>query len=99
MKFERKKTCPVVAETYQENATYWQTEQLTSRLPYTPKPSFWRSNKQDLMVVATEIIHFPMLFIFFNPLPVMPILGSSNSAANKDVMSKKYGQLGIKLSD
>ena len=24
----------------------------------------------------------------FNPLPFMPILGSSNSAANKDMMSK-----------
>ena len=24
----------------------------------------------------------------FNPLPDMPILGSSNSAANKDMMSK-----------
>ena len=32
----------------------------------------------------------------FNPLPDMPILGSSNSAANKDMMSK-YGQTGIQL--
>ena len=28
----------------------------------------------------------------------MPILGSSNSAANKD-MFQKYGQMGIQLSD
>ena len=28
----------------------------------------------------------------------MPILGSSNSAANKDMMSK-YGQVGIQLPD
>ena len=34
----------------------------------------------------------------FSPLPHMPILGSSNSAANKDMMSK-YGQMGIHLSD
>ena len=27
-------------------------------------------------------------FSFFNPLPDMPILGSSNSAANKDIMSE-----------
>ena len=32
-----------------------------------------------------------------NPLPHMPILGFSNSAANKDMMSK-YGQMGIQLS-
>ena len=35
---------------------------------------------------------------FLNPFPDMPILGSSNSAANKDVMSK-YGQVGIQLPD
>ena len=34
----------------------------------------------------------------FNPLPDIPILGSSNSSANKDIMSK-YGQMGILLSD
>ena len=28
----------------------------------------------------------------------MPILGSSNSEANKDMMAK-YGQMGIQLSD
>ena len=28
------------------------------------------------------------VFTLFNPLPDMPILGSSNSAANKDMMSK-----------
>ena len=31
---------------------------------------------------------FPTLFLNFNPLPDMPILGFSNSAANKDIMSK-----------
>ena len=35
----------------------------------------------------------------FNPLPDVPILGFSNSAENKDMMSKKYGQMGIQLSD
>ena len=39
-----------------------------------------------------------MLSILFNPLPDMPILGFSNSAANKD-MSPKYGQMGLQLSD
>ena len=36
-----------------------------------------------------------------NILPNMPILGSSNSAANEDMMSKKKknGQMGIQLSD
>ena len=34
----------------------------------------------------------------FNPLPDMPILGFSNSAASKDMMSK-YRQMGIQLSD
>ena len=34
-----------------------------------------------------------------NPLPDMPILGSSNSAANKDTMSKNIRQMGIQLSD
>ena len=29
-----------------------------------------------------------MISVFNNPLPDMPILGSSNSAANKDVVSK-----------
>ena len=33
-----------------------------------------------------------------NPLPDMPILGFSNSAANKDMMLK-YGQMGTQLSD
>ena len=37
-------------------------------------------------------------FSAFNPLPDMPILGFSNSAANKDT-SPKYGQIGIQLSD
>ena len=31
---------------------------------------------------------FSPLLTMFNPLPDMPILGSSNSAANKDMMSK-----------
>ena len=34
----------------------------------------------------------------FNPSPDMPILGSSISAANKDMMAK-YRQMGIQLSD
>ena len=33
----------------------------------------------------------------FNPLPDMPISGSSNSALYKDMMSK-HGQMGIQLS-
>ena len=35
--------------------------------------------------------------LLLNPLPVMLTLGSSNSAANKD-MIQKYGQIGIQLS-
>ena len=34
----------------------------------------------------------------FNPLPDMPILGSSNSAANKDMMSNIWTN-GVQLSD
>ena len=34
----------------------------------------------------------------FNPLPDMPILGSSNSAANKNMMSKIWTN-GVHLSD
>ena len=34
-----------------------------------------------------------------NPLPYMPILGSSMSPANKDMMSEKYWQMGIQFSD
>ena len=34
----------------------------------------------------------------FNPLPRMPILGSSNSAANKDMMSKIRAN-GVHFSD
>ena len=33
-----------------------------------------------------------------NPLPHMPILCSSSSAANKDMMAKKWGQIGIQLT-
>ena len=33
-----------------------------------------------------------------NPLPDMPILGSTNSAAIKDIC-QKHGQMGIQLSD
>ena len=33
-----------------------------------------------------------------NPLPHMAILGSTNSAAKKDMMSK-FGQMGIQLSN
>ena len=33
-----------------------------------------------------------------NPLPRMPILGSSNSAANKDMMTKIWTN-GVQLSD
>ena len=38
------------------------------------------------------------VWFFFNPLPDMPILGSCNSAANKDTMLE-YEQMGIQLSD
>ena len=37
-------------------------------------------------------------FTVVNPLPDMPILGFSNSAANKDMMSKIWTN-GIQLSD
>ena len=36
------------------------------------------------------------MFTQINPLPDLPVLVSSNSAANKDM---KYGQMGIQLSD
>ena len=36
---------------------------------------------------------------YLNPLPDMPISGFSNSAANKDVMSKIWTNGGIQLSD
>ena len=38
------------------------------------------------------------LLVRLNPLLDMPILGSSNSTGNKDMMSK-YGQMAIQLSD
>ena len=31
---------------------------------------------------------YVVLFLYLNPLPNMPILGSSNLAANKDMMAK-----------
>ena len=36
------------------------------------------------------------MFTQINPLPDLPVLVFSNSAANKDM---KYGQMGIQLSD
>ena len=36
--------------------------------------------------------------VFFNPLPRIPILGSSNSAANKNMMSKTWTN-GVQFSD
>ena len=44
---------------------------------------------------------FVCIVIVLNPLPDTPILGSSNSAANKDMISKIWtnGELGIQLSD
>ena len=44
-----------------------------------------------LVVVACSLY-------MINPSPDMPILGFSNSAPNKDTMSK-YEQIGIQLSD
>ena len=44
-----------------------------------------------------ERLNFETLY-FFNPLPHMPILGFSNSAANKDMMSKIW-TIGIQLSN
>ena len=40
--------------------------------------------------------NFPLLpdFLCINPLPHMPLLASSNTAPNKDMMSK-MGQMGI----
>ena len=55
------------------------------------------------MITDTTISQFltqVITSIIFNPLPHMPSFGSSNSAANKDMMSKlwtNYG--GIQLSD
>ena len=46
--------------------------------------------------IRNDILAFPILT--FNPLPDMPILGFSNSVADKN-MSPKYGQMGIQLSD
>ena len=37
-----------------------------------------------------------LLFFFINPLPDVPILGFSNSAAKKDMMSKIW-QMGIQF--
>ena len=48
---------------------------------------------------ARSACTYILSFVFVNPLPDMPILGSSNSAANKKIYDKKYGQMGIKLSD
>ena len=39
--------------------------------------------------VQLFVLHV-LLYYFFNPLPHRPILGSSNSAVYKDMMSKKW---------
>ena len=39
------------------------------------------------------------ILLFVNPLSHMPIVGSSNSAANKDTMSEVIWQVGIQFSD
>ena len=50
--------------------------------------------KREKMLVTSifsffpHILHFNRQFLSFNPLPHMPILESSNSATNKDMMSK-----------
>ena len=59
----------------------------TLRLPKNSESPL-RSVSTTLVVRANTV----------NPLLDMPMLGSSNSAANKDMMSK-YGQTGIQLSD
>ena len=38
-------------------------------------------------------------FLTVNPLPDMPVLGFLNWTANKYMILKKYGQMGIQLSD
>ena len=53
------------------------------------------NKKQDFKQVGYESLPNSLLF---NPLPDMPISGSSSSAANIDMMSK-HGQMGIQLSD
>ena len=40
----------------------------------------------------------PVSLLAFNPLPPMSILGSSNSAANENMMSKIWTN-GVQLSD
>ena len=37
--------------------------------------------------------------VTFNPLPDMPIFDSSISTPKKNMMSKKYGQMKIQISD
>ena len=40
------------------------------------------------MIKMTGVLEQKSEVIVFNPVPYMPILGFSNSAANKDMMSK-----------
>ena len=57
---------------------------------YFQKPSFFRVVKtpNDLSLDICCSMCKITSFLSVNPLPHMPILGSSNSAANKDMMSK-----------
>ena len=48
-------------------------------------PYFPEENKD-----ATCLLTCYTLYFFFNPLPDMPILHSSSSTANTDLMSKKW---------
>ena len=54
-------------------------------------------NLVDNLAGKGEIFSKGFFFRVLNPLPDMPILSSSNSAASKDIMSKKWTKL--KLSD
>ena len=67
-----------------------------------------RARRSDYTYVQSDLAGFSLLlYIFwltnpppmaFNPLPHMPILGSSNSAANKNMMSKIWTK-GVQLPD
>ena len=48
----------------------------------------WNCSKWAISPFSTNVFYVICILKSFNPLPYMPILGSSNSAANKDMMSK-----------
>ena len=61
--------------------------------------SIWTSLKYCRLVKSKGVIfNLEVLSGDINPLPHMPILDSSKSATNKDMVSK-YEQMGIQLPD